>query len=83
MTKNVLDSDIQYAYSDKVLDPCPWGQRVYYLNCAREGGHSGWLNDNIDESEEPGTYPSTTATWTFQNQWAPEKHSRGRENTGR
>lgn len=76
MTKNVLDSDIQYAYSDKVLDPCPWGQRVYYLNCAREGGHSGWLNDNIDESEEPGTYHSTTATWTFHNKWDPEKHIR-------
>ena len=25
MSKNVLDGNIHYAYSDKVLDPCPWG----------------------------------------------------------
>ena len=76
MTKNVLDSNIQYAYSDKVLDPCPWGERVYYLYCNREGGHSGWLDDNIEKSEEPGTYHSTTASWTFHGKWDPEKHIR-------
>ena len=32
MSKNILDSNISYAYSDKVLDPCPWGQRVYFYN---------------------------------------------------
>lgn len=76
MSKNVLDSNIQYAYSDKVLDPCPWGERVYYLYCQREGGHSGWLDDNIEKSEEPGTYHSTTASWTFHGKWDPEKHVR-------
>ncbi len=47
MSKNVLDGNIHYAYSDKVLDPCPWGLRTYYYGCTREGGHSGWLNDNL------------------------------------
>lgn len=76
LSKNVLDSNIHYAYSDKVLDPCPWGERVYYLLCTREGGHTGWLNDNIDESAEPGSYHSTTATWTYGGRWDPEKHIR-------
>lgn len=76
MTSNVLDSNIQYAYSDKVLDPCPWGERVYYLQCEREGGHSGWLTDNVDKSETPGNYYTYTALWTFANRWDPEDHIR-------
>lgn len=72
----VLDENIHYAYSDKVLDPCPWGQRVYYLFCHRDGGQSGWMDDNIDKSAEPGTYHSTTATWTFHGKWDPEAHIR-------
>ena len=28
-SERVLDGNIHYAYSDKVLDPCPWGQRTY------------------------------------------------------
>jgi len=76
LSANILDSNIQYAYSDKVLDPCPWGERVYYLNCAREGGNSGWLNDNIQESGEELYYHSTTATWTFGGQWDPEQRIR-------
>jgi PelA/Pel-15E family pectate lyase len=49
MTKNILNNNISYAYSDKVLDPCPWGQRVYYYGCTREGGDTGWLKDNLKE----------------------------------
>ena len=76
MTDQVLDQDISYAYTDKVLDPCPWGKRVYYLNCYREGGHSGWLNNNIHESAEPGAYYSVTPAWTYAGKWDPEKHIR-------
>ena len=76
LSSNILDSNIQYAYSDKVVDPCPWGQRVYYLNCSREGGHSGWLKDNIQESGEELYYYSTTATWTFGRKWDPEQRIR-------
>lgn len=76
MTDKVLDSNIQYAYSDKVLDPCPWGERVYYLQCEREGGHSGWLDDNMDKSETPGNYYTYTSTWTFGKRWDPENHIR-------
>jgi hypothetical protein len=47
MSKQILDSNISYAYTDKVLDPCPWGQRVYFYNCTREGGHGLWMNDNL------------------------------------
>lgn len=76
LTKNVLNSNIQYAYSDKVLDPCPWGERVYYLQTAREGGHSGWLDDNMDKSETPGNYYTYTSTWTFGRRWDPEQYIR-------
>ncbi|MBQ5902742.1 MAG: pectate lyase, partial [Alistipes sp.] len=55
-SKNVLDGNIHYAYSDKVLDPCPWGQRTYYNDCTREGGHSGWMNDNFHLSEDKPVY---------------------------
>ena len=34
----IIDSNIAYAYTYKVLDPCPWGQRTYYYGCSREGG---------------------------------------------
>ena len=27
LSKQILDTNISYAYSDKVLDPCPWGLR--------------------------------------------------------
>ena len=27
VSKQILDTNISYAYSDKVLDPCPWGPR--------------------------------------------------------
>ena len=33
----IIDSNIAYAYTDKVLDPCPWGRRTYYYGCSREG----------------------------------------------
>ena len=76
MSKNVLDGNIHYAYSDKVLDPCPWGLRTYYLNCTREGGHSGWLKNNLKEADSTLEYYSITARWTFDGKWDPEKRIR-------
>ncbi len=75
-SKNVLDGNIHYAYSDKVLDPCPWGLRTYYNDCTREGGHSGWMNDNFMESEEKPQYYDLTARWTFGGKWDPEARIR-------
>ena len=76
MTKNILNNNISYAYSDKVLDPCPWGQRVYYYGCTREGGDTGWLKNNLQESEEKPEFHGITALWTFNKQWDPEKRIR-------
>lgn len=72
LTKNILDSNISYAYSDKVLDPCPWGQRTYYYGCTREGGHSGWLKNNLDEAQGQPKFYEITAKWTFDGKWDPE-----------
>lgn len=76
MSKNVLDSNIHYAYSDKVLDPCPWGLRTYYYACNREGGHSGWLKNNLQEAENAPAFYGITAQWTFGGKWDPERRIR-------
>ena len=76
MSSQILDTNIQYAYIDKQPDPNPWGLRAYYWNCYREGGHSGWLNNNINQSEEAPEFHSVTALWTFKDRWNPEERIR-------
>ena len=76
LSENIIDRNIRYAYTDKVLDPCPWGLRVYYYGCSRDGGHSGWLNDNLDEAEGAPQFHAITAQWTFDGKWNPEKRVR-------
>lgn len=73
MSENILDTNIAYAYTDKVLDPCPWGLRVYYWGCIREGGDSGWLRNNLQEAEGKPEYHTLTARWTFDDKWNPEE----------
>ena len=75
MSINVFNANIQYAYSE-VQDPCPWGQRVYYIACTREGGHSGWLRNNADQAPGNPQYYTLTALWTFGNRWDPEQRIR-------
>ena len=72
----ILDCNIGYAYSDKVLDPCPWGQRVYYYGCRRQGGHSGWLDNNLQQAESAPAFYGITAQWTFGGKWDPERRIR-------
>ena len=72
LSKNILDENIHYAYTDKVLDPCPWGLRAYYYACSREGGHSGWLNDNLQEAKGSPEFHAINAVWTFDGKWNPE-----------
>lgn len=76
MTKNIKDEDISYAYTDKVLDPCEWGKRVYYCNCYREGGDYGWLRNNERESEDAANGLMSTAEWCFGYKWNPEAQIR-------
>ena len=75
-SSQILDQNISYAYTDKVLDPCPWGQRAYYYNCHREGGDSGWLKNNLEQSEENPDFHGVTALWTFNKKWDPESRIR-------
>ena len=76
MTANVLNGNIHYAYSDKVIDPCVWGLRAYYYNCTREGGQSGWMDNNLREAEKPVEFYAVTARWTFGGKWDPESRIR-------
>ena len=76
LSNQILDSNISYAYTDKVLDPCPWGQRTYYYGCKREGGNSGWLNNNLENAPGSPAFHEITARWTFDNKWDPEKRLR-------
>ena len=76
LSSQILDQNISYAYTDKVLDPCPWGQRAYYYNCHREGGDSGWLKNNLEQWEENPDFHGITALWTFNKKWDPESRIR-------
>jgi hypothetical protein len=86
MTNQILDKNIEHAYKGrtaeemaqqgKVLDPCPWGTRIYYYGCRRDGGHSGWLNDNLKEAPGSPEFHEITARWTFKGRWNPEKRIR-------
>lgn len=76
MSRNILNHDIHYAYSDKVLDPCELGQRVYYYRDIREGGQSGWMDDNLKKAEHSTESFAMTARWTFDGKWDPEQHIR-------
>lgn len=76
LSERILDKDIAYAYTDKVLDPCPWGKRVYYLDCHREGGHSGWLADNFHLSPSHPAYHEVKPKWVFDGKWDPEARIR-------
>ncbi len=76
LSANVTNTNIGYAYSDKVLDPCPWGQRTYYYGCSRDGGDSGWLRDNLHEAENAPAFHGVTALWTFDGKWDPERRIR-------
>lgn len=73
MTENILDRNISYAYTDKVLDPCPWGQRTYYYGCSRTGGDSGWLKNNLNEADGKPEFFQITSKWVFGTRWQPEK----------
>lgn len=73
MTSQILDKDICYAYTDKVLDLCPLGKRTYYARCSREGGHSGWLQDNLSQAPGAPEFYQITAKWVFGDRWNPEK----------
>ncbi len=76
MSPNILNRDVMYAYSDKVLDPCALGQRIYYWRDIREGGQSGWMDNNIQKAENPVESWQMTAEWAFDGRWNPEQRLR-------
>lgn len=85
LSKNIIDADIDHAYraqpelaakNGKIVDPCPWGHRVYYNNCVREGGAGEWLADNMSQAKGAPEYHTVTASWTFDDKWDPEKRIR-------
>ncbi len=73
MSDVMIDRPITYAYSDQVLDPCPWGNRVYMYNVHRDGGDYKWLADNLQEAKGSPEAGDINAVWTFGGRWDPEK----------
>lgn len=69
----MVDRSIDYAYTDKVLDSCPWGKRVYFHNVKREGGNLGWMKNNLSEAKGAPQPEQINALWTFRGLWDPEK----------
>ncbi|MCM1137229.1 MAG: pectate lyase [Muribaculum sp.] len=85
LSKNIIDKNIDHAYrreidlgidKGKPIDMCPWGHRVYFDNCVREGGHNGWLDNNMKDAKDSPEYHTVTASWTFGGKWDPEKRIR-------
>lgn len=72
MTEKIIDKPIGYAYSDKVLDPCPWGQRVYMFNVKRSGGNFSWMENNLEKAKGSPKPEEITPLWTFGGLWDPE-----------
>jgi hypothetical protein len=72
MTDKIIDHPIGYAYTDKVLDSCPWGNRVYMYNIKREGGNFKWMENNLAEAKGSPKPGEITARWTFGDAWDPE-----------
>lgn len=72
MTDKIIDHPIGYAYTDQVLDPCPWGQRVYMHNIKREGGNFAWMENNLVKAKGSPNPNEITALWTFGGAWDPE-----------
>lgn len=73
MSKNILDRDITYAHTSKKEDQCSWGKRTYYARCTREGGNSGWLQDNLSNIQGNPEHYQITSKWVFGDKWNPEK----------
>lgn len=76
LSAQILDRNIGYAHAAKEPDPNQWGQRIYYYNCVREGGHSGWLDNNLQAAEGSPAFHGITAHWTFDGRWNPEEKVR-------
>ena len=76
LSARILDANIRYAYLNRQPDPNPWGLRAYYYNCYREGGNSGWLNNNLDQMEGAPAPHAITPSWTFYGSWDPEARIR-------
>lgn len=72
MTDKIIDHPVGYAYSDQVLDPCPWGQRLYMYNIKRDGGNYAWMRNNLKEAKGSPKAKEITAKWTFGGAWDPE-----------
>ncbi len=71
-SEKIIDHPIGYAYSDKVLDPIPWGQRIYLHNLKREGGNFTWMKNNLEQSKDAPKPEEINANWTFGGAWDPE-----------
>lgn len=63
MTDKIIDHPIGYAYTDKVLDSCPWGNRVYMYNIKREGGNFKWMENNLQSAKGSPKPGEITARW--------------------
>ena len=72
MTDKIIDHPIGYAYTDHVLDPCPWGQRVYMYNVKRDGGNFEWMKNNLEKAKGSPKPKQINALWTFGGKWDPE-----------
>ena len=71
-SEKIIDHPIGYAYSDKVLDTIPWGQRIYLYNLKRDGGNFAWMKNNLEQAKDAPQQEEINARWNFDGAWDPE-----------
>ncbi len=54
------------------VDRTKWGRRVYCHRTFREGGDSGWLEDDLHNGTMDSVPSSTSVDWAFGGRWNPE-----------
>ncbi|MFI5129733.1 MAG: pectinesterase family protein [Chitinophagales bacterium] len=70
----IVDCNFSANMADTLIYHVPtttikWGERVYYYNCHRKGGHDfGWYTNNLPAGVKSN---EITINWLFKNKWSP------------
>lgn len=66
---NMADKPIYRVPTNNVIQ---WGERIYYYNCHRSGGHDfSWYGDNLHTAEGAPSVNDINFDWVFKGKWKP------------
>lgn len=73
-SKSMADRPIYLqTYDDSTKNnPYIYGERKYFVNCAKEGEPYNWYRNNLDQASGNPSPKEITPEWTFNGRWHPE-----------